>query len=403
MKAVDSISNYVTIGVVTALPKEYAAITCMMDEIFQHSTPRGRGYTVGSIPAAGNGKHWVAVALGDQGTASASHHATLIKEDFLQIKVILMVGIAGGVPSPNSPEKHVRLGDIVALGEKGIAAYDFVKDHGDRLESRFLPNRPHSKFLTAARLLHAGALIGNFPWLAHLSRASKVANSSRPDDDKDVLYDSDDQSKVVIHPDDPDRRPGEPRVFIGTIGCANRLLKNPKLRDQVRDDYGALAIEMEGYGIAEASWGEDVGFYVVRGICDYCNAHKNNIWQEYAAAVAAAYSRELLGKIAPFDLPPTYAEEVRSVELTEDQLNDVASKLIQANTPPTLLTLFQEIEPSKQEAIREMASIPRTLARREKNKTDRVAPKIPCLSNCVTKGDMQYVGHGNHKSRNQFS
>ena len=33
---------------------------------------------------------------------------------------------------------------------------------------------------------------------------------------------------------------------------------------------------------------------VIRGICDYADAHKNKDWQPYAAAVAAAYAKKLL-------------------------------------------------------------------------------------------------------------
>jgi nucleoside phosphorylase len=33
---------------------------------------------------------------------------------------------------------------------------------------------------------------------------------------------------------------------------------------------------------------------VIRGICDYADSHKNKEWQGYAAAVAAAYAKELL-------------------------------------------------------------------------------------------------------------
>jgi nucleoside phosphorylase len=36
---------------------------------------------------------------------------------------------------------------------------------------------------------------------------------------------------------------------------------------------------------------------VVRGICDYCDSHKNKYWQEYAAMTAAAYTKELLMEI----------------------------------------------------------------------------------------------------------
>jgi nucleoside phosphorylase len=33
---------------------------------------------------------------------------------------------------------------------------------------------------------------------------------------------------------------------------------------------------------------------VIRGICDYSDSHKNDQWQKYAAATAAAYTKELL-------------------------------------------------------------------------------------------------------------
>jgi nucleoside phosphorylase len=36
---------------------------------------------------------------------------------------------------------------------------------------------------------------------------------------------------------------------------------------------------------------------VIRGICDYADTHKNKRWQEYAAAMAAAYAKDLLSVI----------------------------------------------------------------------------------------------------------
>lgn len=38
---------------------------------------------------------------------------------------------------------------------------------------------------------------------------------------------------------------------------------------------------------------------VIRGNCDYSDIHKNKPWQPYAAAVAAAFAKELLGRIQP--------------------------------------------------------------------------------------------------------
>ena len=32
----------------------------------------------------------------------------------------------------------------------------------------------------------------------------------------------------------------------------------------------------------------------IRGISDYCDSHKDKVWQPYAAAAAAAFAKELL-------------------------------------------------------------------------------------------------------------
>jgi hypothetical protein len=41
----------------------------------------------------------------------------------------------------------------------------------------------------------------------------------------------------------------------------------------------------------------------IRGICDYADSHKNKRWQEYAAATAAAYAKEILGVVQTDRLP----------------------------------------------------------------------------------------------------
>ncbi len=41
---------------------------------------------------------------------------------------------------------------------------------------------------------------------------------------------------------------------------------------------------------------------VIRGICDYADERKNKNWQEYAATVAAACAKELLGYVQPGDV-----------------------------------------------------------------------------------------------------
>jgi nucleoside phosphorylase len=56
---------------------------------------------------------------------------------------------------------------------------------------------------------------------------------------------------------------------------------------------------------------------IVRGICDYADSHKNNVWQEYAAATAAAFAKELLSIIKPAEVNAIkHATEVISKSTT---------------------------------------------------------------------------------------
>jgi nucleoside phosphorylase len=56
-----------------------------------------------------------------------------------------------------------------------------------------------------------------------------------------------------------------------------------------------LCFEMEASGIIKG-W----LCLVVRRICDYSDSHKNDAWQNFAAATAAAYAKVLLLRI-PLD------------------------------------------------------------------------------------------------------
>jgi nucleoside phosphorylase len=291
-----TVSEQVAFGIVTALPKEYAAMKCMLDAATD-LVLRGRVYSLGRVPAKDGQIHWVALALADQGTAAATYRATLLSEDFPQIEAIIMCGIAGGVPNVDKPDRHARLGDVVVSGEGGIVAYDFIKERTESIEPRHPPRPPHAGLLQACRRLEARSLEGTRPWLAFLARASQLPDAARPLATTDVLGHTAKPDEISPHPVDTQRQPNEPRIFIGTIACANRLLKNPARRDQLRDAFDVRAVEMEAFGIAEATWNQSVGYLVVRGVCDYCDANKGDFWQGYAAVVAAAYVRSMLEEI----------------------------------------------------------------------------------------------------------
>jgi nucleoside phosphorylase len=100
-----------TVGLVCALPLELAAATAMLDEIHADlPTPPvdGNIYTLGKI-----GAHNVVISCcppGSYGTTSAAIVAVHMISSFQSIRLGLMVGIGGGVPSMQT---NIRLGDIV--------------------------------------------------------------------------------------------------------------------------------------------------------------------------------------------------------------------------------------------------------------------------------------------------
>jgi nucleoside phosphorylase len=226
------------------------------------------------------------------GVANAATIATNALRSFPDIDHVIMVGIAGGCPNPQNPAEHIRLGDIVTCDSRGIIEYDFIKRTPEGMETRSSLQRPSQQMLQAAVQLEMLAIRGERPWETHIKAGlKKLPDYSRPDAESDKLYNGDEE---VRHPDDAERRAGFPRVHRGAIGTADTLLKDPNLRDNLRDRYGVRAIEMEGSGVQTAAWAQGKDIMVVRGICDYCDIHKNDLWQKYAALVAAAYARSLI-------------------------------------------------------------------------------------------------------------
>ena len=198
------------VGVITALPKEYAAVYAMLDGPVEVGKG-GRGqrtYTEGSIPGSGGVHRVVLALLPDMGNNSAAHRATLLLEHFPRVGMLLMVGIAGGAPNPAKPEDHVRLGDIVVSGSHGIVQYDYVAETESETVHRHPPRPPGAALLEAVRILEAHELAGQRPWLAHLQRAVGIRGGERPAAATDVLRVAPPAEGTVAHPHDPARRPG---------------------------------------------------------------------------------------------------------------------------------------------------------------------------------------------------
>ncbi|KAF5683460.1 ankyrin protein [Fusarium circinatum] len=300
-----------TVGWVCALPKELTAATAMLDHQHQAlSKPRNdiNSYTLGSI-----GPHNIAITClpkGMIGNVPAAAVARNLITTFPSIKVGLMVGIGGGVPS-----NKVRLGDVV------VGTSSALLTALTQLETQ------HNLVGTKAPE-YLGELKHKWPKLA----AASVRNESL----KDLLFKSsyDHVAGTICNTDDEDgdesedeeldprqfcdrsmivkRKDREMRIHYGLIASGDKLIKDAASRNKLNKDLGGqvLCIEMEAEGLVN-----HFPCLVIRGICDYADSHKNKEWQEHTAIVAAAFVKELLQYVQPTD--------VDGERPLKDLLNDV--------------------------------------------------------------------------------
>jgi nucleoside phosphorylase len=294
-----------TVGWICALPLEMAAAKLMLDAIhpglpvpsMDHNT-----YILGNI-----GEHNIVIAClpsGAYGNVSAATVAMQLLSSFHCVRFGLMVGIGGGVPSSNA---DIRLGDIVVSQPTdtcgGVIQYDLGKAlSGGQFQRIGMLNRPPKILLTALSTLQAYHLIEDSRVLEFFSNIQvktprRAANFARPNQE-DCLYQAEydhgasntcidcHQSKLISR---SSRGHNEPVIHYGLIASANQVVKDGRRRDQLAQDFGVYCVEMEAAGLMN-----DFPCLVIRGICDYADSHKNKEWQGYAAAVAAAYAKELL-------------------------------------------------------------------------------------------------------------
>ncbi|MDR7277783.1 5'-methylthioadenosine/S-adenosylhomocysteine nucleosidase family protein [Catenuloplanes atrovinosus] len=293
-----------TIALATALPEEFAAMYGLLDR------PSGPFpvqddhaiYVRGSLPGPHpNSSHDVVLTLlKDTGNGASAESTANLARSFPSVVLVCMVGVAAGVPAPTKPDRHVRLGDIVAA-TWGIEDYDHVVQTDDGARPRQPFPRPSPLLVSAAQYLAAMEIRGERPWLDLIDRAlTALPAHARPDGTTDRIYAAD-SDRVIPHP--PMSRsghlPGRPKVHRGLIGSADRALRSAAFRDAVAAKTGMIAFEMEGKGLGSAGFANGLQWFVVRGISDYGDARTTLRWRGYASTAAAAYTRALLGHCAP--------------------------------------------------------------------------------------------------------
>ncbi|KAH6646194.1 hypothetical protein BKA67DRAFT_525928 [Truncatella angustata] len=267
------------------------------DYVFHAGNMRGHNVVIATLPAGQ-----------EYGTGSAAALASQVKKFFPKLWFGLLVGVAMGLPDlSRRPARDIRLGDVlVGLpdGESaGLVAYDLGKETEDGFE---LLKHGHALAVTEPIVR---AAIGSIKLEApndaevflHYYEAIRdnehaTGTFADPGQDRDKLYlvQANGTEQVIERVRRPDAR--RTRVWYGPIGSGEKLIKNAQKRNELRDRYGVIGVEMEAAGTMNR-----IPVGVIRGVCDYGDKHKNKEWQPYAAAMAAAYGKAVLDEIPPND------------------------------------------------------------------------------------------------------
>ncbi|KXX76648.1 Ankyrin repeat domain-containing protein 50, partial [Madurella mycetomatis] len=318
-----------TVAWFAPLEIEARAAVHMLDREHQGRFPMGRGddYVFQAGEMCGHNIIIATLPAGQEyGTGSAAALASQVKRFFPNLWFGLLVGVAAGLPNlSRSPLLDIRLGDVLVglpAGESaGLIAYDLGKETGkdgfQLLHFGHVLARTETVVRSAIGSIQrmapndARAFLPYYEHIKHEEHANGTFVD--PGQEMDTLYqaDEDGTERLVKREQRPDSR--RTRVWYGPIGSGDKLVKNARIRDELRDKYSIIGLEMEAAGTMNR-----IPVGVIRGVCDYGDEHKNKEWQPYAAAMAAAYAKAILAKIGPKNIARRGGSIVQSGPAVED-------------------------------------------------------------------------------------
>jgi nucleoside phosphorylase len=342
----------VDIGILTIRDDEFRSLLKVFAENHLIYRSRHREYTLRTADA-GQGAHYRLAILRqvEQGNGEAQEAARDLIDD-LQPALLLVVGIAGGLPSDD-----ISLGDVVLstrVHDFSIEARKFQD-----MTTYNVGGGPIAREISAgiANLSARDAELGD--WWTDLPPKPTVNLAQRN------LYgpknwQRDLRQKLQMHFGKrvPERAP---TFSTGPIASSDRLVKDPSvLFPWITSARGILAIEMESAGVHRATR-DRTPMLSIRSLSDIVGLKRQDAWTKYACASAAAFTRAYLQtrpvpireleKPKSVSVPPLYGEESR--EKPEDraaQLEESFANLIPLRHFPDTLYIAPAIGKTRKQS-----------------------------------------------------
>ncbi len=273
----------IDIGILTIREDEFRAVLAAFPDGKELRKQR-RHYNVRTADAGSGQRYRVAILRQlEQGNGEAQEAARDMIDE-LRPTLILVVGIAGGLPHDD-----FTLGDVVVSTR--------INDYS--VEARKEGEAPSYNLSGGAIATHIAAGVANLPaleeelgdWVGGLPPRPHVDVASAeikgpPEWQTEV------RQKLAHH--FHDGRSRQPAATAGILASSDRLVKDPAvLFPWIQTARHLLAVEMESAGVYRAA--RDRAFMLaVRGISDIIGLKRDDGWTKYACASAAAFARAYL-------------------------------------------------------------------------------------------------------------
>lgn len=275
----------VDIGILTIRDDEFRAVLEVFPSEAGIAEGKYRTYALRQADAGQGRSYTIAVSrLVEQGNGEAQSAARDLIED-LSPKLVLVVGIAGGLPS-----HEVKLGDVVLSTR--IQDFSLEAQKYGKATTYAAKGGPVSPSLAASVAILSARERELGDWTSHLPLPPSVDWTTPgklygPQPWQDEL-----RAKLEHHYGTGTSR--GPRFTSGPIASSDRLVKSPDLVILwLATSRDLLAIEMESGGVYRALQ-ERCPMLAIRGISDIVGLERDDAWTKYACASAAAFTRAFL-------------------------------------------------------------------------------------------------------------
>ncbi len=290
----------VDVGILTIRDDEFRAVLNVFPQGHEIFRGRHREYTMRTAEAGKGSVYRIAVLRQiEQGNGEAQEAARDLIDD-LQPALLLLVGIAGGLPS-----EDFSLGDVVLstrILDFSLEARKFQEE-----TTYNVGGGPISKQIAAgiANLSAREAELGE--WWEALPTRPPVSFSAGKLYGPRAWQKTVRQSLQAHFGKTVGAR--HPQFSAGPIAASDRLIKDPELLiPWITSARGILAVEMESAGVHRATR-DRTPMLSVRALSDIVGLKRQDAWTKYACASAAAFARAYL-RTQP--IPPRSSGETGS-------------------------------------------------------------------------------------------